>query len=207
MTTPSTKLKDSMLAISQVTAIRLAAVAATCAMAVTAMPAAAQSANMPAAASSKAAGQSAVVRADRSLMNDLANGNHAEIDMGKVALEKSQNAEVKKFAQKMVDDHTKALDKLQDLAQSKSVKLPDGAGPANTTKAAAMKALSGDNFDKQYMLRSGVEAHQATLKLLQKVESTAKDADLKAFATQTKPTVQEHLKMAQASSPAKSAAK
>ncbi len=206
--TQSAHLHNSMSSVHASSKAKLAAVAASCAMALTALPALAQSSNMPAATSSSdAAGKSMVVRGDRSLMNDMANGNHAEINMGKMALEKSQNAEVKKFAQQMVDDHTKALGELQQLAQSKNVKLPDGAGPVNTTKATALKALSGETFDSQYMKRTGVGAHEATLKLLQKVETSAKDADLKALAAKMKPTVQEHLKMAQASTPVKSTAK
>lgn len=208
MNIQSTQLHNSMFTVPARTRARLAAVAASCAMVMTALPVLAQSSNMPAATSSSdAAGKSTVVRGDRSLMNDMANGNHAEINMGKMALEKSQNAEVKKFAQQMVDDHTKALVELQALAQRKNVKLPDGAGPVNTTKATAMKALSGETFDSQYMKRTGVGAHEATLKLLQKVQTTAEDADLKALAAKMKPTVQEHLKMAQASTPMKSTAK
>jgi putative membrane protein len=208
MTTPSSTTQNRLFTAPSSTLGKLAAVAASCAMAIAAVPAAAQSGNMPAATSSSdAAGKSTVVRGDRSLMNDLANGNHAEINMGKLALEKSQNPEVKKFAQQMVDDHTKALGELQELAQSKNVKLPDGAGPVNTTKATAMKALSGETFDNQYMKRGGVGAHESTLKLLQKVEANAKDADLKALAGKMKPTVQEHLKMAQASTPVKTSAK
>jgi putative membrane protein len=103
----------------------------------------------------------------------------------------------------MVDDHTKALGELQQLAQAKNVKLPDGAGPGNTVKATAMKPLSGDTFDSQYMKRSGIDAHQSTLKLLEKVQTGAKDPDLQALASKMMPTVQAHLEMAQASAPMK----
>jgi len=73
-------------------------------------------------------------------MTDLAHGNIAEIEAGKMALEKSQNDTVKKFAKQMVDDHTAALTKLQTMAQAKGVKLPEDVGPKHKAMTAALKA-------------------------------------------------------------------
>jgi putative membrane protein len=77
----------------------------------------AQGSTTPAApATTKAEDASKLDRGDRQMLQDLAQGNMAEVDAGKMALEKSQNAEVKKFAQQMVDDHGKALGDVQALA-------------------------------------------------------------------------------------------
>lgn len=127
------------------------------------------------------------------MLTDLAEANIAEIQTGKLALEKSKNDKVKAFAQQMVDDHTKALSELQTLAQSKGVKLPDDTDLQHKAMATALKALSGDAFDAQYMKRVGVGDHQRTVKLLQKVQKDAKDADMKAMAAKMLPTVQQHL--------------
>ena len=138
-----------------------------------------------------------VSRDDSKLMTDLAQGNISEIETGKMALEKSQNDTVKKFAQHMVDDHTAALTELQALAQAKGVKLPDGTDMRHKTMAAALKLTSGNTFDTQYMKSAGVGDHQQTIELLKKTQKNAKDAELKAMATKMLPTVQDHLKMAQ----------
>lgn len=140
-----------------------------------------------------------VARDDIKMMSDLAHANFAEIETGKMALEKSQSAPVKKFAQQMIDDHTAALQELQTLAQAKGVKLPEGTDVKHKTMAAALKVMSGTGFDSQYMKRVGVNDHQQTLQLLQKVQKSAKDPELKAMATKMLPTVQHHLEMAQQS--------
>jgi putative membrane protein len=65
-----------------------------------------------------------VSKGDVKMMRDMAHSNLAEIETGKLALEKSQSPEVKKFAQQMIDDHTQAQTELQKLAQTKGVELP-----------------------------------------------------------------------------------
>jgi putative membrane protein len=143
------------------------------------------------------AGGSMVARNDEKMMIDLAHDNIAEIEVGKMALEKSQNDGVKKFAQHMIDDHTTALKELQTLAQSKGATLPDDPGAKHKTMATAMKALSGAAFDKQYMKGAGVSDHQNNLQLLQKIQKDAKDPEFKAMAVKMQPTVRGHLKMAE----------
>jgi len=184
---------------------RTALAATAAALALAAAPTAwAQSSAAPAPATTQSDADSKLDRSDRKLLQDLAQGNMAEIDAGKMALEKSQNADVKKFAQQMVDDHTKALGEVQALATAKNVTLPDGAGPMAKTKATALKALSGNLFDKEYAKRAGVGDHESTVKLLQKMQKDGKDPDVKALASKMLPTVEHHLEMAKELAPAKS---
>lgn len=180
------------------------ALAAVAALTLSAAPAVWAQSATPAPATTKADDASKLERSDRKMMEDLAQGNMAEIDAGKMALEKSQNAEVKKFAQQMVDEHGSALADVQALARAKNVTLPDGPGAMAKTKAAALKALSGNLFDKEYAKRSGVGDHESTLKLLQKIQKDGKDGDLKALAAKMQPTVEHHLMMAKQLAPAKS---
>ncbi len=142
-----------------------------------------------------------VARDDVKMMSDLAQGNMAEIETGKLALEKSQNPEVKKFAQQMIDDHTSALQELRTLAQTKGVTLPDGTDMKHKTMAATMKVMNGNGFDAHYMRSAGVNDHQNTVQLLQKIQKNAKDADFKAMATKMLPTVRHHLQMAEQTAP------
>lgn len=185
------------------------ALAAVAALALSAAPAAqAQSGASPAPATTQTADDSKLDRSDRTMLQDLAQGNMAEVDAGKMALEKSQNAEVKKFAQHMVDEHGSALADVQALARAKNVTLPEGPGAMAKTKALALKALSGTMFDREYAKRAGIGDHESTLKLLQKIHKDGKDSDLKALAGKMLPTVEHHLEMAKqlatSASPAKS---
>ncbi len=142
-----------------------------------------------------AARSGTISKNDQEMMEDLAEANLAEIETGKMALDKSQSDSVKKFAQQMIDDHTTALTELQKLAQSKQVTLPEEPDLQHKGIATALKVLSGATFDKQYIARVGVGDHQRTQKLLQKIQRTAKDPDLKAHAQKTLKVVSQHLAM------------
>lgn len=150
------------------------------------------------ASGGKSAGaQQQLARADRKMLEDLIEANAAEVQTGQLALQKAQSPATKEFAQKMVDDHTKALEQARQLAQSKGVEAKDDTDLMHKAMAKAMGALSGENFDREYMKRVGVSDHQHTVKLLQKIQSDAKDPDLKSLAATMLPQVQQHLQMAQ----------
>lgn len=140
---------------------------------------------------------SKVSKADLELMEDITHANLAEIQTGKLALEKSSNEQVRKFAQQMIDDHTKAHQELQKLASPKGVTLPTDTDPQHKVIATALKALSGDTFDRQYMSQVGVADHKRTHELLEKTQQTATDPELKAYAKKTMPVVHQHLTTAQ----------
>ena len=171
-------------------------------LALTAVSAWAQTTAVPAPATTDGAYSSApadgskLVYADSRMLGDLAQAHRAEVEAGRIALEKSQNPDVKKFAQTMIDDHGKALSEVEQLGVTKKVKLPDGVGVMHKAKETALKALSGKTFDNQYVKRAGVGDLESTVKLLHKIQKDGKDADLKALADKTLPTVQHHLETA-----------
>lgn len=135
---------------------------------------------------------------DKSFLKDAAEGGNAEVEASKVALAKSANADVKTFAQTMVDDHGKAGTELKGLADTKGVKVSD---TPSATKKVEIKLLSerkGASFDQHYADSIGVKAHEDTVKLFQKEVDKGSDADVKAWAAKTLPTLQHHLEMAQA---------
>lgn len=153
----------------------------------------------PAGASTAASANSAakLTAADRKAIMDMGMSNMAEVEMGKLAQNKSQNAEVKAFAQKMIDDHGKALTEVQTLAQSKGVTLPTELDAKHKAMSDRLAKLSGDSFDKTYVKQGGVGAHKETLTKLQAASKGAKDPDVKAQVDKTIPVVQEHLKHAE----------
>ena len=119
-----------------------------------------------------------------------AQGGMAEVELAKIALQKSQNADVKKFAQMMVTDHTKANDELKALAAKKSVVLPTDIGSHKSTMDDLSK-LSGADFDKAYV-KAMVEDHEEDVDLFDDNTDNS-DADIKAFTTKTLPTLKSHL--------------
>jgi len=155
-------------------------------------------ANSTTAASSTRTGASGkVASADQKMMRDIAHANISEIAAGKLALEKSQSDDVKSFAQKMIDDHTKAQQELQTLADGKGVKLPTEPDAKHKAMAKMMSGLKGDAFDKRYLKQGGLNDHENTHKLLERVQAKAKDADLQAYAAKTITAVDQHLSLAE----------
>ncbi len=133
---------------------------------------------------------------DRDMIEDLAEANIAEIETGRLALSKSQTPGVREYAQKMIDEHSMAQQELQQMAQAKGMTLPQETDLAHRTVAGALRLLSGQTFDSQYINRVGVDDHQRTVELLQKAQGQARDTELKALAGRMLPVVQAHLDMA-----------
>jgi putative membrane protein len=138
----------------------------------------------------------AMSKADQKILIDMAQANIAEIDAGKLALSKSQDQQVKSFAQQMVDDHGKALAAIQQLAQTKGVSLPETADNKHKAMAARLEKRSGGDFDRAYMAQAGVSDHSAVHAMLDRARAKAADPELKALVAQMLPTVSDHLKNA-----------
>ncbi len=139
-------------------------------------------------------GDAVVTGGDLAFMNDAAPGGMAEVELGKLAVSKSQNAEVKAFAQKMIDDHSKAGEDLKQLAAQKKVMLPPDVLPAHKQLMEKLSKLSGADFDKEYV-KAMVEAHEKDVTAFENASKTAGDADVKALATKTLPILKMHLEM------------
>jgi putative membrane protein len=154
-------------------------------------------------ANNAAAKQAGVSTADRNLMRELAMANLAEIETAKLAQSKTSNEQVRSFAQRMIDDHTKAMEQLQQLAQAKGVQLPTSPDAKHQAMMKKLSALSGDGFDKQYLSQAGVADHQKAHQLVARVSSRAQDPDLKALGSQLLPTIDQHLQLAQQASSGK----
>lgn len=138
---------------------------------------------------------SSMDKADTDFMTKAAQGGLAEVDMGNMASSKATNADVKAFGNRMVTDHSKANDELKQLAATKGVTLPADVNDEQKKAMDSMSSKSGKDFDKAYM-DDMVKDHETDVKEFEKASKSAKDADLKAWAAKTLPTLQEHLKMA-----------
>ncbi|HVO59714.1 MAG TPA: DUF4142 domain-containing protein [Terriglobales bacterium] len=132
---------------------------------------------------------------DRHFIRKAGEGGLAEVELGKLAAEKGQGDEVKKFGQRMVDDHSKANDQLKQLAQSRGVNLPTELSAKDKATKARLEKLSGEKFDRAYM-HDMVQDHTKDITEFEKESTSAKDSGVKSFASQTLPTLQDHLKEA-----------
>lgn len=121
-----------------------------------------------------------------------AQGGEAEVKMGKLAAEKAGDADVKAFGQHMVDDHSKANEKLKSVAQEKGMKLPTDLNPSQQSAYEKLSQLSGAEFDKAYV-KHMVKDHEEDVKDFTKESSKGKDEKIKGFATETLPVLQGHL--------------
>ena len=125
-----------------------------------------------------------------------ARGGMAEVEMSKLAQTKATNPEVKKFAQMMVSDHTKANTELKSLAKAKSVALPAELSSSHAAVFDELKGLSGADFDRTYVSEM-VEDHEADVQLFEDQAKDDSDPEAKAFAASTLPTLRKHLEMIQ----------
>jgi putative membrane protein len=139
--------------------------------------------------------------ADAKFMKKAADGGMAEVELGQLAATKASSPEVKQFGQRMVDDHSKANEQLKQLASQKNVDLPQEPSAKHKATKARLEQLSGDNFDQAYM-SDMLKDHKQDVAEFQRASKTAHDPDLKSFAAQTLPTLQEHLKQAESIAPA-----
>jgi putative membrane protein len=145
------------------------------------------------------AGGTILSRADQQILKDLAMEHMNEIDMAKTALSKSQNPDVKNFAQHMIDDHTRSLQDVQQLAQAKAVTLPSELDSRHKAGQNRLSSLSGDELDRRYLDQAGVAEHREDHRMLQQAQARATDAEIKSLAAKNLAVEDQHLAMAQRS--------
>lgn len=132
---------------------------------------------------------------DRDFINNAAKGNRAEVELGRMMSQKAIDPGVKQFAQQMVKDHSAALTQLQQLAQA--IALPDGLPSDAEDLKQKLSADRGKQADKDYV--SGmVEGHQKDVKEFRDAAQNAHDPEVKQWASNLVPKLQEHLQKAQA---------
>ncbi len=132
---------------------------------------------------------------DKTFMKSAAQGGMAEVQLGQLAAQNAADPDVKAFGQRMVDDHTKANDKLKQVAAGMSYTLPTDVKASDKAEAARLSKMTGAAFDRAYVGYM-VKDHKTDVAEFKK-EAQSGTGDVKTFASDTLPTLQEHLKMAQ----------
>ncbi|APR85305.1 putative exported protein [Minicystis rosea] len=130
---------------------------------------------------------------DMGFVTDVAQGNLTEIRLGEIVARNATNDEVRKYAQRMVDDHTKLNTQLATLMQQrKGVALPTALDKKHQDEVDKLAKETGDKLDRDYMSRM-VDEHEKDVKAFEKIAKDAKDPELKQFASGALPTLQDHL--------------
>ena len=156
-----------------------------------------QGTNLPSATGRSAKStKSSLSHSDRKFIEDAAKGGMAEVQLAKLAQQRASSPEVKQFAQRMEQDHSKANEELRQLAQAKGVTMPGGPKAGAKHEERKLSKLQGQDFDREYMDYM-VKDHTKDVKEFKKQAQKAKDADVKSFAQQTAPKLEEHLQLAQ----------
>lgn len=134
---------------------------------------------------------------DRDFLMDAAMGGMMEVQLGRWAKQKATSDAVKQFAQRMIDDHSKANADLMTLATSKGITLPTALDKKHQAQLTKLLRSSGADFDRAYA-KSMVSDHKKDVAEFEKQSTKGGDSDVKAFASSNLPTLQQHLQMAMA---------
>jgi len=170
-------------------------------MSLAAAPMAVQAAGTPDSTSGKTANagmadaKSTLSSDDKKFIEKAAQGGVAEVQMGKLASQKAQSAQVKQFGERMAKDHASANNKLMQLASQKGVTPASDMDSSSKREYDKLQKLSGAQFDQEYM-KTMVSDHENDVKEFQSEAKSAKDPEVKNFAQTTLPTLEEHLQLA-----------
>jgi putative membrane protein len=140
-------------------------------------------------------GSPAPSKQDTTFVAKASAANMTEVQASKLADSRAQSEAVKSFATTMITDHTKAGDELSSISQKDGFTPSANPMPAQQKAIAKLEPLSGAAFDKAYSSMM-LKDHNEAVALFRKESSAGKNDDLKSFAKQTLPTLQQHLAMA-----------
>jgi putative membrane protein len=139
----------------------------------------------------------ATTQADKRFVREVATGGMAEVELGKLAAERGSNERVKAFGQRMVSDHGAANDSLRSLASTKQIPVNSALDAKHKATYGRLSKLSGAAFDRAYVADMLTD-HKQDVAAFRRHIKIGKDADIKAWASNTLPTLEDHLKSVQA---------
>jgi putative membrane protein len=124
-------------------------------------------------------------------ITEAAKMNNATIKFAQLASEKGQNAELKRFVRTLEQDHKKAQDKLEKIAQKHNVTLPTSLDARCQEELSKLQSLSGAEFDKEFV-KGALEGHAVAMTHLEKASKEVKDADVAQYTRDMLAQVRNH---------------
>ena len=131
--------------------------------------------------------------ADKSFIKDATEGSQAEINFAKLALAKSKDPNVRKFAERMITDHSKLIAEMRPFTLKYDVKA-SGEPILDHAKYEELKMKSGTDFDRAYV-EAMVKDHNDDLNDFIKEENSTSDPQLKATVEKGERVIREHTEM------------
>ncbi len=132
---------------------------------------------------------------DKKFIEKAAEGNFAEVELGKLGAEKSQNSQLKQFCQDLQSDHQSANQKLQPIAQADGVQIPQTLDSKHQREINRLQKMSGAEFDKEFAT-TALRQHAQTIEAFQKEAQQGQDPTVKQYAQSMLPGLEHHLQMA-----------
>jgi putative membrane protein len=132
---------------------------------------------------------------DNAFVSKVAMDGATEVEFGRLAAQKAKSPDVKRFAQRMVNDHSKADAELKQLVSNTGMTIPVGMSEGQKTERDRLAKLSGDEFDKEYMSMMSA-AHDKAVAAFEEESREGSVPDVKTWATKTLPTLKEHQALA-----------
>jgi putative membrane protein len=122
-----------------------------------------------------------------------------EVQAAQAVLARTQNADVRRFAQMMVQDHTRTTNEAQAAVRAQSIDLtpPPQLDARRQEMVRALRSATAADLDARYVEQQ-VEAHENTLNLMRDFAQNGDNAALKDWARRTAPVIENHLQMARA---------
>jgi len=145
--------------------------------------------------STETSGQAKTAHHDTEFLKEANQGSVDEIDLAHLALKKSDNPDVKSFAQRMIDDHTKLLNDMKPFDMEAGLTVPDHDDAATDAQKAKLDVLSGKSFDKAYM-KDMVDDHHKDLEAFIAEEKYTEYPAFKTAVEQGEQVVRDHLQLA-----------
>ena len=116
-----------------------------------------------------------------------------EIELGKLAMQQTQNPAVRSYAQRMVADHQALSAKLQKLASAQQLEMPQALDPEHQELKEKLSGLRGAAFDREYA-REVAKGHDQAVALFEAAAQAAQmPSELQQFADETLPMLKEHM--------------
>lgn len=144
---------------------------------------------------SGAVGTSGTGGIDRDFIEDQLAAGNAEVELGRLAQERTKNPQVREFAGMMVSDHRKAGDQLKELASRHNLQMPAETHDEHQDLHEKLSKLSGSEFDREY-IDAMVDDHEKAVDAVKDKADDADSAAIKQWAASTLPSLRQHLERA-----------
>lgn len=133
---------------------------------------------------------------DRHFLQEAGQDNLGEIQLGRLAAKRSDNAGVKRLGERLMHDHAQANRKLMTVVNQHGLSLPESQPQSTKDLEQELSGLSGAAFDRAFV-DSIVRLHRHDVQTFHEQARHADNAEVRAFAQEVAPTLESHLREAE----------